>query len=96
VRPDPGGASDDRKLTGIECFSPNDKVSDWIADRLAEGSTGIAAWGSTIPPWCRHRVGTGHSFLNINIFRCLDSKTSCKIKYASYSLTNKYYRRHNC
>jgi hypothetical protein len=35
-----------------------DKVSDWIASRLAEGPTGIVAWGSTIPLWCRHRVGT--------------------------------------
>jgi hypothetical protein len=42
VRPDPGGASDDSKLTGVRCFSPSDKVSDWIADRLAEGHTGIA------------------------------------------------------
>jgi hypothetical protein len=45
VRPDPGGASDDSKLTGLGCFSPSDKVSDWIADRLAEGPTGIGAWG---------------------------------------------------
>jgi hypothetical protein len=37
VRPDPGGAFDDSKLTGFGCFSPNDKVSDWIADGLAEG-----------------------------------------------------------
>jgi hypothetical protein len=39
-----GGASDDRKLTSFGCFSPSDKVSDWIADRLAEGPTGICAW----------------------------------------------------
>jgi hypothetical protein len=41
VRPDPGGASDDRKLTGFGCFSPSDKASEWIADRLVEGPTGI-------------------------------------------------------
>jgi hypothetical protein len=45
VTPDPGGASDDSKLTGFGCFSPSDKVSDWIADRLAEGPTGIDARG---------------------------------------------------
>jgi hypothetical protein len=45
VRPDPCGASDESKLTGFGCFSPRDKVSDWIADRLAEGPTGIGAWG---------------------------------------------------
>jgi hypothetical protein len=45
VRPDPGGASDDNKLTGFGCFSPSDKVSDWIGDRLAEGLTSIAARG---------------------------------------------------
>jgi hypothetical protein len=44
VRLDPDGASDGRKLTGFECFGPSDKVSDWIADRLAEGPTGIVAW----------------------------------------------------
>jgi hypothetical protein len=44
VRPDPGGAFDDSKLNGFGCFSPSDKVSDWIADRLAEGSAGIGAW----------------------------------------------------
>jgi hypothetical protein len=45
MRLNPGGAPDDRKLTGFGCFSPSSKVSDWIADRLAEGSTGIGAWG---------------------------------------------------
>jgi hypothetical protein len=45
VRLDPGGASDDRKLTGFGCLGPSDKVSDWIACQLAEGSTGIVAWG---------------------------------------------------
>jgi hypothetical protein len=45
VRLDPGGAPDDSKLTGFGCFSPSDNVSDWIADRLAEDSTGIGAWG---------------------------------------------------
>jgi hypothetical protein len=37
VRTDPGGASDDSKLTSFGCFSPSDKAFDWIADRLAEG-----------------------------------------------------------
>jgi hypothetical protein len=45
VRPDPGGSSDDSKLTGFGCCSPSVKVSDWIADRLAEDPTGIEAWG---------------------------------------------------
>jgi hypothetical protein len=40
-----GGESDDSKLTGFICFGPSDKVSDWIADRLAEGPTGLVAWG---------------------------------------------------
>jgi hypothetical protein len=58
MRLDPGGPFNDRKLTGLGCFGPGDKGSVWIADRLAEGPTGIAACGSTIPHWCRHRVGT--------------------------------------
>jgi hypothetical protein len=45
VRLDPSGASDDSKLTGFVCFGLSDNVSDWIADRLAEGSTGTVAWG---------------------------------------------------
>jgi hypothetical protein len=44
MRPDSGAASDDSKLTGLGCFSPSDKASDWKADRLAEGPTGIVAW----------------------------------------------------
>jgi hypothetical protein len=43
VRPDLGIASDDRKLTSFGCFGPSDKVSDGIAERLAEGPTGIVA-----------------------------------------------------
>jgi hypothetical protein len=58
MRLDPGRASDDRKQTGFGCLDPSDKVSDWIVDRLAEGPTGIVAWGSTLPPRFRHRVGT--------------------------------------
>jgi hypothetical protein len=45
VTPDPGGASDDGKLTGFGCFSPSDKASDWITSRLADGPTGTFAWG---------------------------------------------------
>jgi hypothetical protein len=45
VKPDSGGATDDSKLTGFGCTSSSDKVSDWIADFLAEGPTGIGAWG---------------------------------------------------
>jgi hypothetical protein len=45
VKADPGGTFDDSKLTGFGCFSPSGKVSDWMADRLAEGPIGIAAWG---------------------------------------------------
>jgi hypothetical protein len=57
---DPAGASDDRKMTGLGCFGPSDKVSAWIADRLAEGPTGIGSWGVdysalvSSPRW--HRV----------------------------------------
>jgi hypothetical protein len=58
VRPDPIWAPDYSKLTCFGCFGQNDEASDWIADRLANGPTGIAACGSTILPWCRHRVGT--------------------------------------
>jgi hypothetical protein len=43
VRPDPGGTPDDSKLTGFERFSSSDDASDWIADRLAKGPTGIVA-----------------------------------------------------
>jgi hypothetical protein len=42
---DPGGASDGRKLTDFGCFGPSDKVSDWTADRLAEGPTDTFACG---------------------------------------------------
>jgi hypothetical protein len=45
MRLDPGLAFDDRKLTCFGCFGPSDKVFDWLADRLAEGPTGIGAWG---------------------------------------------------
>jgi hypothetical protein len=55
----------------------------------------LAHGGSTIPPWCRHRVGTVESFHNIDISRCLDAKTSCRIKGVRYSLTNNCYCRHN-
>jgi hypothetical protein len=44
MRLDLSGASDDRKLTVFfGCFGPSDKVSDWIASRLAEDPTGIVA-----------------------------------------------------
>jgi hypothetical protein len=45
MRLDPDEAFDDSKLTGFGCFRPSVKASDWIADRLAEGPTGIGAWG---------------------------------------------------
>jgi hypothetical protein len=45
VKPDPSGACNDCKLTGFGGFSPSDKASDWIANRLADGPTGIGAWG---------------------------------------------------
>jgi hypothetical protein len=45
VTPDPGRTSDDSRLSDFGCFSPSDKVSDWIADRQAEGPTSIGAWG---------------------------------------------------
>jgi hypothetical protein len=34
-------------------------------------------------------------FLTFRICRCLDAKSSCKIRKASYSLTNNCYRRHD-
>jgi hypothetical protein len=49
VRPDPHGAFVDSKINGFGCFSPSDKASDWIADRLAEGHTGIGAWDVDFP-----------------------------------------------
>jgi hypothetical protein len=58
VRPDPGGVFDDSKLTAFGYVSPSDKLSDWIADRLVGDHQALAHGGSTIPPWCRHRVGT--------------------------------------
>jgi hypothetical protein len=57
VRPYPGGAFDDSKLTGFGCFSPSDKLSDRIADRLAEGPTGIGAWGVVCFALVSHRFG---------------------------------------
>jgi hypothetical protein len=45
VRIDPDGTSDYSKLTGFGCFCPMGKVSDWMTYRLAEGPTGIGAWG---------------------------------------------------
>jgi hypothetical protein len=45
VKPDLGGASGNSKLAGFGCFGPSDKASDWIADRLTEGPTGIGVWG---------------------------------------------------
>jgi hypothetical protein len=45
VRPDPGGAPDDSKLTGFGCFGPSDKVSDWITARLAGVPIGFDGWG---------------------------------------------------
>jgi hypothetical protein len=70
-------------------------VSDWIADRLADSLTKYRHGGSTIPRWCRYRVGTVKSFLNIDIRGCFDAKTTYKINEVSYSLKNNCYRRHN-
>jgi hypothetical protein len=60
MRTDPNETPDDTKLTGLGCLSPSDKISDWIADRLAEGPTGIATWGvvyfALVPSPRRHRV----------------------------------------
>jgi hypothetical protein len=67
---------------------------EW-ADRLAEGPTGhvfyVIDYSASVstPRW--HRVNIPY----IAICRCLDAKTSCKIKKASYSITNNCYRRHN-
>jgi hypothetical protein len=40
VRPDSDETPDDRKLTD---FGPSDQVFDLMADRLADGPTGLAA-----------------------------------------------------
>jgi hypothetical protein len=45
VRSDPDGAFDESKLIGFGCVGPGDKASDWIADRLVKGPTGLVAWG---------------------------------------------------
>jgi hypothetical protein len=58
VRSDPDETPDDSKLTGFGCFRQSDKASDWIADRLAEGPTGIGAWVIDYSALSRHRVGT--------------------------------------
>jgi hypothetical protein len=80
VRPDPDGAFDDSKLTGFESFSSSDKVSHWIADRLAEGPKGIDAWGVDYSALVSSPRWHWDSFLNIDICRCLDAKTSYKHK----------------
>jgi hypothetical protein len=67
---DPGGASDDRKLIGFGCFGPSDNVSDWIANRLAEGRTGIVGWGV----FCRPDQFSRNRYVDDNIclfVRCL-------------------------
>jgi hypothetical protein len=43
VRPDPDETPDDRKLTGFDDFGPSDQVIDLMADRLADGPTGLSA-----------------------------------------------------
>jgi hypothetical protein len=83
---DPSGASYDRKLTGFGCFSPSDKVSEWIASRLAEGPTGIIAWEVDYSALVSSPRWHCESLLNIYICRCLDANTSCKINEASNSL----------
>jgi hypothetical protein len=44
VRPDPDETPDDRKLI-LDDFGSNDQVIDLMADRLADGATGLAAKG---------------------------------------------------
>jgi hypothetical protein len=44
VRPDLDETPDDRKLTGFGGdFGPSDQAIDLMADRLADGPTGLAA-----------------------------------------------------
>jgi hypothetical protein len=45
VRPDPDGTADDSKLTSFGFFGSSGKVSDWIADRLADSLTSIGKGG---------------------------------------------------
>jgi hypothetical protein len=66
-------------------FSPSGKVFDWIADRPAESPTDLGAWGVDYFALVSSSRGTVLSFLNIDMCRCLDAKTSCKIKEVSYS-----------
>jgi hypothetical protein len=60
VRPDLDETPDDRKLTGLDDFGSSEQVIDLTADRLANGPTGLAAWGVdysasvSTPLW--HRV----------------------------------------
>jgi hypothetical protein len=92
----PGGASDDHKLTGSGCFGPSGKVSVWIAERLAEGPTGIVAWGVdysavvSSPRWalCNHSLSL--IYVDVSMQRHLVNITE-----PSYSLTNNCYRRQN-
>jgi hypothetical protein len=45
VRLDPDGTPDSSKLTGLDILVPIDQVFDWMADRLADGPTGLVARG---------------------------------------------------
>jgi hypothetical protein len=63
-----------------------------ITTKLARAAEHMGVYYSasmSSPRW--HCV---NHFLNIDICRCLDSKVSCKINEASYSLTNNSYCRH--
>jgi hypothetical protein len=87
MRPDPDGTPDDSKTDWL--WTILDRVIKCLVGWLIGWRRAIQAlWHgmSNILPRCRHRVGTMYSFLNMNICRCLNAKTLCKIKKASYSL----------
>jgi hypothetical protein len=58
MRIDPGGPSDDRKLTGFGCLARVTKHLIGSPIGWQRALQAMSQGGSTIPPWCRRRVGT--------------------------------------
>jgi hypothetical protein len=90
-----GGASDDRKLTGLDVLVRVTKYLIGSPIIWQEALQALSQGGSTVPPWCRHRVVTVLSFLNTQLCRWLKTETSYKFSEKSFSLTNSCYHRHN-
>jgi hypothetical protein len=74
VRPDPCGASDDSKLP-LDVLARETKYLIGSPIGWRGALQALSHGGSTIPPWCRPRVGTVESFHNVDICRCRDAKT---------------------